>query len=179
MVQITENEVRVVSIAQSKCIASWVPPNSNLITVASANEAGQIGIAIRGGIIFYLHLMSTTESISVECLGRCEMSSEVSCMNLNSFVTQDKLSATISAMDIDQHDAKKRFVSKSKIMVIGLLDECTAKVLSLDSAKIMSEVVNVDLRTVVDYENQNDSKSVSHHGMARSICLATLDSTTP
>lgn len=179
MVQITENEVRVVSIAQSKCIASWVPPNSNLITVASANEAGQIGIAIRGGIIFYLHLMSTTESISVECLGRCEMSSEVSCMNLNSFVTQDKLSATISAMDIDQHDAKKRFVSKSIIMVIGLWDECTAKVLSLDSAKIMSEVVNVDLRTGVDYENQNDSKSVSHHGMARSICLATLDSTTP
>lgn len=179
LVQITENEVRVVSVAQSKCIASWIPPNSNLITVASANEAGQIGIAVRGGIIFYLQAMSTTESVSVECLGRCEMSSEVSCMNLNSFVTQDRLSATVSAMEIDQHDAKRRFIPKSKIMVIGLWDECTAKVLSLDSAKIMNEVVNVDLRTGVDYENQNDSKSVSHHGMARSICLATLDSTTP
>lgn len=179
MIQITENEVRVVSISQSKCIATWTPPDSSLITVASANEAGQIGVAIRGGIIFYLQFVSNPDNVFIECLARCEMSSEVSCMNLNSFVTHDKLSDTISAMDIDQHGTKNPCVTKSKFMAIGLWDESAAKLLSLDSAKIMSEVANVDLRTGADYAKQSESQSASHHGMARSICLVTLDSTTP
>ena len=178
MIQTTENEVRVISLAESKCITTWSPPNNCLITVASANEAGQIGIAISGGIIFYLQLVSN-DNLSIKCVARCEMSSEVSCMNLNPFVIQDKLSATISAMDIDHHDTKIRCATKSKFMAIGLWDESTVKVLSLDSAKMMSEVANVDVRTGADYKSQSETKSASHHEMARSICLATLDSTTP
>lgn len=177
MIQVTEKEVRLVSIAESKCVATWQPADGSLITLATVNEAGQIAVAMRGGLVIYLELGSTNNTVSIEYRAKCEMSSEVSCMNLNSFCDRIKAVDSAFVMDSENDDEKKSHATTSKMLAIGLWDECNAKLLSLNSVTQMHEITNIDLRPTGSLSFSNDGKSMTQHGMARSICLATLDST--
>jgi DNA damage-binding protein 1 len=169
VLQITATEIRVLRTAENfVCTHTWTPDEGGTIAVASANEAGQIVIALRGGHLVYLQAVN---SGSLKVVGKMEMSSEVSCLNLNPF-------ATSTSMETDcRADAEL-----SAIFTVGLWDDLTVRLLTLDET--MTEVLQIHLSTEDEVESAETDGGLAsqvrrnrNNMMARSLCLVTLDST--
>jgi hypothetical protein len=208
--QITESQLRLASNT-GELLDTWSPPREednnekafstslqSLITVASANEAGQIVIALRGGLIMYFHIREH----KLCQLDTKQMDREVSCINVNPFTSSLSSSSSSSwqnnaslsslsvapaatdAMDVDggKSAGGARVAPESKLVAVGLWDDFTVRLLSLESN--LSELVDVHLSTSEeDEEDASDSAADAVQGqrrnrnnmMARSLCLITLD----
>ena len=177
IVQITESEIRVLKASSFQCCDTWVPQVDDLlkdkcrsITVASANEAGQIIVALRGGLILYLRIKSDdTGAEKVEIINRLQMDQEVSCLNLNPF-------SDCVAMEIDDSKADALI---SNLACVGLWDDSTVRLFSLGDN--LKEVLQINLSTDDDDETEETESGSQvrrnrNNMMARSLCLVSLDS---
>jgi DNA damage-binding protein 1 len=173
VLQITDAEIRLVDIQRGGgCIHTWRPQEQKDITVASANEAGQIVVALRGGRLVYLKVMQEgDEKVVVKPVGEAKMTSEVSCLNLNPFTSKRGV-----AMETDAHPTAE----PSSIVTVGLWDDFTVRVLQLDGD--LKEILQINLSTEEDDEAAESLGLTSpvrrnrNNMMARSLCLITLDS---
>ena len=182
IVQITESEVRVLKASSLQCCEIWVPQVDDLlkdqcrsITVASANEAGQIMVALRGGLLLYLRIkIDDTGAVNVEVINRLQIDQEVSCLNLNPFSHNVTLG-------IDDNKADALI---SNLACVGLWDDCTVRIFSL--GENLKEVLQINLNIDDDDDDNNDETEENEAGsqvrrnrnnmMARSLCLVSLDS---
>lgn len=198
LLQITESEVLLIANSNE---TDSIPDNSHLldtwsgdITVASANEAGQIVIAMAGGQIVYLSVVGGNKITKI-----CDkqMDREVSCINLNPFVPSSTRNTdnnnTSTGMDIDgiSTSASERLTFRSSIVAVGLWDDFTVRLLSLDNE--LDELASLPLSSAEDDDddaadvaapkdpgtgsfvsNTNQRKN-RNNMMARSLCLITLD----
>jgi DNA damage-binding protein 1 len=154
IVQITETQVRVIDGGGSllDSYSSEAP-----MTVATANEAGQILIAIEGGKIVHLEIKAG----KLQEIGSKQMDREVSCLDIHSF----------SADDGDEmHDGP----SRANLCAVGLWDDFTVRLLTISSN--LPEVQQIHLSTD-DEEEEDDGQRRSNRNnmMARSLLLLTLD----
>ena len=171
VLQISETEIRLLDAAANfTCTHTWTPEEGSDIAVAAANEAGQIVVALRGGRLVYLQV----EKGTLKVMGRTQMTSEVSCLNLNPFST------FATAMETDG-----RADSESSVIVtVGLWDDFTVRVLTLEEK--LPEVLQIHLSTEDELESSAEPevgglsspvRRNRNNMMARSLCLVTLDST--
>jgi len=166
LVQITESDVRLVSM-EGPVLDTWSGP----ITVASANEAGQVAIALSGGMVIYF----CVQDDKLVKLYEKQMDREVSCLDLHPFSPSGLESS--NAMEIDNVD-ESRMAHKSAIVAVGLWDDFTVRLLSLDSS--LDELLKIDLSTEEEEEAEESSvasptRRNRNNMMARSLCLITLD----
>ena len=197
--QITESQLRLASNT-GELLDTWSPPRedeeedafspSALITVATANEAGQIAIALRGGMIMYFHIRDQ----KLKEVHSKRMDREVSCINLNPFTSslasQNHASFSTVASgptDMEVDGVSKtgaigaRIAQESKLVAVGLWDDFTVRLLSLEAH--LAELVQIHLSTnEEDDEEPSDSTDAvqgqrrnRNNMMARSLCLITLD----
>ena len=196
--QITESQLRLASNT-GDLLDTWSPPredeeddsiSSALITVATANEAGQIAIALRGGMIMYFQIRDK----KLRKVHSKQMDREVSCINLNPFTSSlaSRNNASLSSltsgpadMDVDgmakPGGTSARVALESKLVAVGLWDDFTVRLLSLEAH--LAELVQIHLSTNEE-EDEDVSESTDavqgqrrsrNNMMARSLCLITLD----
>ena len=167
--QITESQLRLAN-REGDLLDTWSPSASadaNHITVASANEAGQVVIALRGGLVVYFEI-SNQKIIKVD---EKQMDKEVSCLNLNPF-TPSTEETTIMQVD-------GRVAHKSNLVAVGLWDDFTVRLLSLET-KLM-ELLQIHLSTQEDEDEAEEAALAQgqrrnrNNMMSRSLCLITLD----
>jgi len=198
MVQITEREVRIIDLVNASMACSWVPSGNELITVASANESGQIVVVLNGRNLIYLQITVTINgNVEINFISQLQLDKEISCLTLNPFDNVDDSSSSDSnAMEIDNEsdmdvDSKEHgsFGSgsrsqplKSKIVAVGLWDNVFVHLLSLDPKNPLLQLDKVNIAPDEEGSSNNDEKGSnnesSQHFMARSLCFVTLQSTT-
>jgi DNA damage-binding protein 1 len=174
VLQITEIEVRLFTIDGT--ISDSFTPDSTC-TVASANEAGQIVVALQGGELLFMEV----ENASLVQRSSKQMDREVSCLNINPFAPKDESTAMDTSADFGRkngEDASVRKPSTASLCAVGLWDDFTVRLLSLESQ--LAEVLQIDLSTEeVDTESGDDTgpgqRRNRQNMMARSLCLITLD----
>jgi DNA damage-binding protein 1 len=168
--QITKRSIRLISLARSQCVSNWSTQHEESLTIASANESGQIVVVSKGGKIEYLQVVRTDNDCLKICLkGVSNIGKEVSCVNLNSF---DEIKNFSTSMDIDYDLSAVRSGRKSKIVAIGLWDDSNVLVLSLDDDSLLRIVSRVQLNS--DVTGQQTYYTNAAQKMARSVCLVTL-----
>lgn len=178
MVQVVQDGVRVVKSESLEMVSQWSPfadedgdddgQPLGLITVASANENGQVVIALHGGILIYLLVEGTT----IRKVKRTTLDREISCIDLNPFDTvKDD-----NAMDVDAGNAVKR----SQLVAVGLWDDFSVRLLSLAEDSILDQALHINLGvgsdTPEEKSEMEEDGDASQHMMARSLCLVSLDS---
>jgi DNA damage-binding protein 1 len=162
ILQITESELRLMSASAMQVTATWSPEGGQSITVASANEAGQIVVSLRGGVLLYLRVVDAS---TIELIAKTTLEREVSCLDLHPFVVADG-----SAMVVDM-------APSSDLVAVGLWDDFSVRLLSLDAD--LKEVLHASLGMEDDDEadaTDGVARRTRNHMMARSLCLITLDS---
>ena len=163
MVQITEQQLRLSNQA-GKLLDTWTHPNGLNITVGVGNEAGQVAVALRGGLVISFDIQDGKFSKADEK----QMDKEVSCLNLNPFTPTSSGSMRVVST-----------AQKSSILAVGQWDDFTVRLLSLDNK--LSELVQIHLSTQEEEEEMKDSSGANeqrrnrNNMMARSLCLVTLD----
>lgn len=163
IMQITESEIRLISASNMELTSTWSPEGDQSITVASANEAGQIVISLRGGVLLYLRVMDAS---TLELVHKTTLEREISCIDLHPFVSPD--SASTMMVDI---------APASNLVAVGLWDDFTVRLISL--ASDLEEVLQINLSTEDEEEADNTggvARRTRNNMMARSLCLITLDS---
>jgi len=168
LLQITDSEVRLLSLT-GEILDTWSGP----ITVASANEAGQIGVAVRGRMVLYF----SVQDGKLHKIFKKVMEREISCVDLHPFAAAGLEGS--SAMDVDLAETG-RTSKKSSMMAVGLWDDFTVRLLSLESS--LDELLQINLGTDEDEEEETEeatgaspSRRNRNNIMARSLCLITLD----
>ena len=161
--QITESEIRLLSMAGAvldSCFGS--------ITVATANEAGQIAVSMSGGMVVHYCI----DGNSIKKIGERQMEREVSCLDIHPFES----STDSSAMDVDGVDMPH----KSKLVAVGLWDDFTVRLLHLEEN--LPEAICISLGNDDDDDEEEDEEGNLiaqrrhlNNMMARSLCLITLD----
>eukprot|EP00571_Detonula_confervacea_P013192 CAMPEP_0172297872 /NCGR_PEP_ID=MMETSP1058-20130122/741_1 /TAXON_ID=83371 /ORGANISM="Detonula confervacea, Strain CCMP 353" /LENGTH=1677 /DNA_ID=CAMNT_0013007075 /DNA_START=54 /DNA_END=5084 /DNA_ORIENTATION=- len=209
--QVVEDGIRLVDSETLACIAQWSPFTANdedsddeegpmgFITVASANENGQIIVALRGGALVYL-LVEGGDAPTIRRVRKVVLDREISCIDLNPFGSSSSSSTSSStlmgsnSMDIDNAaaagpTATRRETNKSQLVAVGLWDDFSVRLLNLsdnDPSSVLEQVLHINLgRGSDDNESSqlttnNDSDEQlgdsGQHMMARSLCLVTMDS---
>ena len=190
IVQITETEIKIVDLDKAAVVCDWCLSNqinvqgagSNSIgpiTVASANELGQIVLAVGGGTLIYLQV-SFENSLAINFIKQIKMDHEISCLSLNPLESQH---SSREDMDVDQdtammedngncHDDPKR----SYLLAVGLWDECHISVLSLRDHEALKEIDKTSITPDVRVDERTDNEP-GQSLMARSLCFVTLKST--
>ena len=135
MLQVTPPQIVLVRYVDGafETVDSWKPEGAN-VTVASANRAGQVVIALRGGVVVSFQC----DENGIRELARCAFEEEVSCINLN------PVFADVSSMDIDNggHDGLRRNNEISKLAAIGLWNDFTVRLVALPN---LSQLHRIDL----------------------------------
>lgn len=167
-VQVTERKIVLVDCQTFLERCSWVPPdNSSRITVASGNCSGQLVIALRGGVVVYLTLdQSDRSEFFFTVQATTKLDQEVSCINLNPFEEKrynysEKWNP--SMMDVDNECVSANMSLRSKIVVVGVWNDFSVRILDLDrssGSSSLDEILRLDLG--------GDTQ-------ARSLILATLE----
>ncbi len=166
ILQITEAQVRLLSASSMEVTATWTPDGDDqAITAAAANEAGQIAVSLRGGMLLYLRVKDIS---TIELVHQSKLPSEVSSVDLNPFVASD----ADSAMDVDATFA-------SSLLAVGLWEDFTVRLLSLESN--LDELLSISLSTEDEeeadpVEGASSSRTTRTKMVAGSLCLITLDS---
>ena len=164
LLQITESEVRLIAWS-GDVLSTWKAQ----ITVASANEAGQIAVALQGGMLVYL----TIEADQITKIYENQMDREVSCVDVHPFALTDGA----DSMDIEEEGSTDVAARKSSLIAVGLWDDFTVRVLSIESN--LEELMCINLST--DDEDEVEESTGSgpsrrrNNMMARSLSLITLD----
>jgi len=175
LLQITSRQVLLVDLVGERGrLSTW---NSEIdIAVAAANEAGQIVLALRGGILLYLQI--SQERQDIQQVGKTHLSSEVSCLNVNPF---SRKSVPETSMETEGRSSSKL----SSIVAIGLWDDFTVRILKLDAD--LKQILQIYLSTEEEEDIESEGVEASsiatpstrrnrNNMMARSLCLVTLDS---
>jgi DNA damage-binding protein 1 len=189
--QITESQLRLAS-NEGQVLDMWEPPkedsSSSPITVAAANEAGQVVVALRGGLVVYFEISNGT----FQEICKQQMDREVSCMDLNPFTSAASSSSSVSVttaasssdMDVEggsSSSKKQRVTYKSDLVAVGLWDDFTVRLLSLETSNPLMEWLRIHLSTEQEEEDHEDGITAQgqrrnrNNMMARSLCLCTLD----
>lgn len=178
MVQVVQDGVRLVKSESLELVSQWSPFSDEdcdedgqplgLITVASANESGQVVIALHGGILIYL----CVEGTAILKVKRTTLDREISCIDLNPFEAMKDS----SAMDVDGNA-----VTRSQLVAVGLWDDFSVRLLSLVQENILDQVLHINLGVGSNASGEKsdmeeDNGETSQHMMARSLCLVSLDS---
>ena len=155
ILQITETQVRVMD-AGGALLDSY--SSQSQMTVATANEAGQILIAIEGGKVIHLEIKAG----KLQEIGSKQMDREVSCLDIHAF-----------SVDNDG-DLMQDGAHKARLCAIGLWDDFTVRLLTLSDS--LPEVLQIHLSTDIDEEEDDvQRRSNRNNMMARSLLLVTLD----
>jgi DNA damage-binding protein 1 len=148
--QITETQFRLAS--SSGELMDILEPEHPM-TVAAANEAGQIVVAMRGGKLLYCDIQDG----KIIQKATKQMDREVSCLNVHPFT----------------EDVSKK-ATKSTLCAVGLWDDFTVRLLNLETD--LQEVLQIHLSTEDDDEEEEGQRRNNRNNMmARSLCLITLD----
>lgn len=165
ILQITDAEIRLIH-SNGNILDTW---SNGPITVAAANESGQIALAQRGGNVIYL----TAREGRIRKVAESVMEREVSCLNLNPFLRSSSLLG--NSMDVDE---------PSRWLAVGLWDDFTVRLLDLSSSSssTLKQVQKIHLSSSQpeggDDEEEDaemDVRRNRNNMMARSLCLITLD----
>lgn len=153
ILQITESQIRLIDAAGA-LLDSHAPGSP--MTVATANEAGQILVALQGGKVIHFEIQEG----KLEELGSKQMDREVSCLDIHPFSRE-----TV----ITQGGA-----TKAEICGVGLWDDFTVRLLSLPGA--LQEVLQIHLSVDNQEEEEGDHRRSNRNNMmARALTLVTLD----
>ena len=155
--QITEDEVKLAS-AEGEILDTHSPEHP--MTVATANEAGQIVVALRGGKVVFLEIAD--QQLLVK--GSKQMTAEVSCLDVHPFYGETVPSKAELAT----------------LVAVGLWDDFTVRLLSLEGGAemLLEEKLQIHLSTTTDDEDEQEGqrgRNNRNNMMARSLCLITLD----
>lgn len=154
ILQVTENCVRVIDV-MGTLLDSY--SSASPITVATANQAGQILIAIEGGKIVHLEIQGG----KLQEIGSKHMGREVSCLDIHSFSAEDA-------------DLMNDGPSTATLCAVGLWDDFTIRLLTL--SRTLPEALQIHLSTEVeDEEGDGQRRNNRNNMMARSLLLVTLD----
>jgi DNA damage-binding protein 1 len=173
LLQITEAEVRLFSM-QGDLLDSCPGP----FTVATANEAGQIAVAMHGGKVIYYCVGSD----KINRVGEKLMDREVSCLDIHAFARSQSMdSSMVTDMDLELSESSARMATrtqKSFLIAVGLWDDFTVRLLLIDNN--LDEAICINLGTEdeedVSYvEGVTSQRRNSNNMMARSLSLFTLD----
>jgi DNA damage-binding protein 1 len=169
--QITESHLRLIN-TQGELLSS-IEPEKNM-TVASANEAGQVVVALIGGKVLYFEVENNT---LVQRSSK-QMDREVSCLDINPFVPKNHIPS--SEMEVSEKSVDltiRPAASKANMCAVGLWDDFTVRLLTLEDNEL-SQLLEVHL-SAYDDEEGNDGmegqRRNRNNTMARSLCLITLD----
>eukprot|EP00557_Chaetoceros_sp_GSL56_P001459 CAMPEP_0176497610 /NCGR_PEP_ID=MMETSP0200_2-20121128/11820_1 /TAXON_ID=947934 /ORGANISM="Chaetoceros sp., Strain GSL56" /LENGTH=1475 /DNA_ID=CAMNT_0017895643 /DNA_START=101 /DNA_END=4528 /DNA_ORIENTATION=- len=183
IVQITNQSIRLISLATSRCMTNWSTQQGESLTIASANESGQIIVVSKGGKIEYFQVVrADNDCLQISLKGVAHVGKEVSCVNLNPFEDHSYSTQTAviqdcsTSMDIDYELSTGRSGRKSKIVAVGLWDDSNVLVLSLEDASPLRTISCVQLSSEASMQ-QRFCANVAQK-MARSVCLVTLGSST-
>jgi len=202
LLQVVEDGVRLVDSGTLALVTQWSPfsPSDEdsdddeplgFITVASANESGQIVVALRGGALVYL-LVEGGEGSSSPTIRRVKqvtLDREISCIDLNPFGSSSPHRKEGSdSMELDNAESSPRGTRKSQLVAVGLWDDFSVRLLNLsgdDHSSVLDQVLHINLGRGNDNDgssltaNDNDEQELGESGqhmMARSLCLVTMDS---
>ena len=154
--QITDTQLRLASSDGDILDVVELP-----MTVATANEFGQVLVACHGGKVVYYQV----EKQKLKEIGSKQMDREVSCLDVHPF-REPSSSGEESMSNVGPE--------RASLCAVGLWDDFTVRLLSLDS---LSEVLTIHLSTELedDDADQAQRRSNRNNMMARSLCLITLD----
>ena len=214
-VQVTDSEVRLVNLTSvamdeegsdaseeaGHSLLDIYRPESE-ITVAAGNDAGQIILALRGGLVLYLDTVFTDGAFKLNCVAQKTLEREISCLDVRAFdqtsSSDGGLSGDIdeeaSSMEVDgATKSPQAAVKRSNLVAVGLWDDFTVRLLSLND---LGEVLHINLGTDQDANPSSAAMDVEssggadddgangtsggsgkgQHMMARSLCMVTLGS---
>ncbi|KAL7554005.1 hypothetical protein ACHAWF_017361 [Thalassiosira exigua] len=208
LLQVVEDAVRLVDAGSLELVAKWSPFDvardddeeedeedapPGYITVASGNEGGQVVVALRGGTLAYLSVEAEGSSgpPCVRRVARVALDREVGCVDLSPLGSGRGGAlggdGRGDPMDVDGDDAVAR---RSRVVAVGLWDDFSVRLLSLDptdGSSSLEQVLRVNLgrgvgaalgQTAVDDDGDvsgGDGTGAGRHAMARSVRLITLD----
>ena len=183
IIQITEQEVRLIDLDCATDVCTWSPSSlahvdhSIKITIAAANEAGQIALALGGGIILYLQVICKTK-MTIEFVGQVKLDREISCLNLNPIDEIESMNYDddIDMMDVDgevKTDLKPNIMT-SNILAVGLWNDTCIRLLSLSETDVLNEI---DRLSISQESGGTKESDFSQHLIARSVCFVTLEPT--
>ena len=182
--QITPRQIRLLKTSTPNAIATgdivldaWDASSKSdligtpLITVATANEAGQVAVAFPGGYVFQF----CTTKDKIHFVSEQKMEQEVSCLDLHPFHKPSDATMT--------DDETPMAAEESRMLAVGLWDDFTVRLLSLENQ--LEQLLKIRLQEESDAgEDESLSAALStsmtrnHRNqmmMARSLCLVTLD----
>lgn len=193
LVQVVEDGVRLVDSATLACVAKWSPFGdaddddeeedgpSGFVTVASANESGQVVVALRGGALVYLAVEEGAGGgpPSLRRVGKVTLDREVSCLDLSPF----RPAKSDDGMDVDGGSA----ATVSPVVAVGLWDDFSVRLLSLADGTL-DQLLRIDLGrspgasagtpSAMDDDDdatEEQGEGGGRHMMARSLRLVTMD----
>ncbi len=189
IMQITDTEVRIVDLERAAVVCSWSASNysnqqddsesKGLITVASANELGQIILATGGGNLIYLRV-SFENAISIDFIQHTKLDHEISCLSLNPLESQ----STSEKMDVDTCSAKTENFDTTEVgpktsyvVAVGLWDDYHVQLLSLHDNEALQKVDNISISPTDLRMDEGSDSQLGQSLMARSLCFVTLKST--
>ena len=190
LVQVVEDGVRVVASATLDMVTDWSPfrveedesdedEPMGFITVASANECGQIVVALRGGTLVYLVVEENDSKPTIRRVKSVTLEREISCIDLRPFDTP--CVSSNDSMDVDGAGTM-RTTGRSQLVAVGLWDDFSVRLLDLsEDSTTLDQLLHINLgRSSTEANMGNDSEEqtaeVGQHMMARSLCLVTMDS---
>lgn len=175
MIQVTESEIRLISLADSRCVATWSPPGGGAITIASANQSGQVIIVARGGKLVYLQMKESDGSFQIDAIKSTELGQEISCIDLSPFDTNKNVENSEMDVDIDPDEIPKKHGQKSRLVAVGLWGDCSVQLLSLEIATPLKTLLRFDLSAGVSKQKGTEATG-SGQKMVRSLSLVTMGS---
>jgi len=189
LVQVVEDGVRVVDSASLEMVTDWSPFRGGddeseddepmgFITVASANESGQIVVALRGGTLVYLCVESNNSKPTIRRVKSVTLEREISCIDLRSF--ESTSSSDNDAMEVDGARASRK-TERSHLVAVGLWDDFSVRLLDLnESSNALDQLLHINLGRSADANMGNDTEEQAadsgQHMMARSLCLVSMES---
>jgi DNA damage-binding protein 1 len=201
LLQVVDDGVRLVDAESLALLTQWSPFGTDdegsdddepmgFITVASANESGQIIVALRGGTLVHLLVEEGHSSSSpiIRRVRKITLEREISCIDLNPFGSCSSNNDNMDAMDID-NVRSRREARKSLLVAVGLWDDFSVRLLNLndDPSLSLEQVLHIHLghgsggegpskNPAADTESDDQLGAGGQHLMARSLCLVTMDS---
>ena len=138
LLQITPRKVVLVKYLSGNSfhtVAEWTSSDAN-ITVANANNHGQVLVALRGGVIVSL----LCNESGIEEIGKVDLGEEVSCINIDSFTSRVETNKE-SSMEIDMNNIASQPESKgSRFAAIGMWDDLTVRIVALQTLAQVCEI---------------------------------------
>lgn len=157
--QVTENEMRVISSTSFQVTSAWTPPVGSRITVAAANPT-QVVVATSGGVLVYLEVQDgqITERAQVR------LEYEIACVDITPFCPSKHAAQANGDGDVKMEAASGQSwelnALRSSICVVGLWTNFSVCVLQLPTLQqLVKEPLGNDLlpRSVLcnAFEDQN------------------------